>query len=189
MARTSSKPAFDWDDKAAVRKLKKLSQQLSSQELARANAAALNRAGKKAGSVWRKESAKDVTAPHDRVAGAFKDQKATPARGYYEIQVSGGATLRIKDFTKVSQGKTGVSVQIWKRGTKTLIRGAFLVRQYQDNALIREGAARGPLKTLYGPSPKMLALTKQYKAQDAFDLVFRDRIAREINFRVSKASR
>ena len=189
MARTSSKPAFDWDDKAAVRKLKKLSQQLSAQELARANAAALNRAGKKAGSVWRKESAKDVTASEDKVTGAFKDKKAVPAKGVYTLTVLGSKTLKLKDFSEMAQGQTGVGVQIWKNGTKSIIKGSFIANVYGAHAFIRRGSERGPLKQLYGPSPKDLAELKKEKAEAAFNEIFFKRIVAEINGRIAIANR
>jgi hypothetical protein len=189
MGRTSSKPAFDWDDKAAVAKLKKLASYLSADSLAKANAAALNRAGKKAGSVWRKESVADVTAPEGKITSAFKDKKAIPGDGVYTLTVLGSKTLKLKEFSDMVQTETGVSVKIWKNGTSSNIRGAFIVDKFGVNAFIRRGSQRGPLKTLYGPSPKDIAQTKQARPEAAFNETYRKRIVAEIEGRVKIANR
>ena len=189
MGRKSTKPAFDWDDKAAVAKLKKLASYLSADSLAKANAAALNRAGKKAGSVWRKESVTDVTAPEGKITSAFKDKKAIPGDGVYTLTVLGSKTLKLKDFSEMAQGQTGVGVQIWKNGTKSIIKGSFIANVYGAHAFIRRGSERGPLKQLYGPSPKDLAELKKEKAEAAFNETFFKRIVAEINGRIAIANR
>jgi hypothetical protein len=185
----AGKNAIDWDDRKAVAKLKKMASYLSSKELARANAAALNRSGKSAGGKHRKASAASVTAPAESVTKAFKDRKATPSQPQYMITISGRYTLPLRHFAGMRQTATGVAVKIWRNGKDSVLRGTFLVHQFSGNAFRRVGEQRGPIKTLYGPLPTSLAQGKSDVLYQAFEKMFRARIAQEIKFRFTKLSR
>jgi hypothetical protein len=180
---------IDIDDSKAMARLAKQARYLNKMELARGNVAALNRAGKSAMSKWQSKTAGKVTAPRDRIVNGFSKRTAKATEQAYTITVKGNAVLPIKDFAGVEQTKQGVSVKIMRAGKKSIIRGAFIVQRFRGNALTRRGKARGPLKTLYGPSVKQLAKSTSKSVADKFDEQYRKRIAHEINFRIHKANR
>jgi hypothetical protein len=184
-----AKNAINWDDRKAVAKLRKMAGYLSSKELARANAAALNRAGKSAGGKHRKASASSVTAPASEVVSAFQDTRATANRPLYVIVVRGKASIALRHFARMRQTATGVAVKIWRNGKDAVMLGTFIVERFRGNAFTRRGDSRGPIKTLYGPSPRRLAEVSQGVLAEAFDKVYRARIAQEISFRITRANR
>jgi hypothetical protein len=186
----AKKPAFDWDDKKAVERLRKQATYLSAQELARANAAALNRAGKAASGVVRRRIGKKTTAPQSKYAESVKkDKQASAARGQYQITVDGNKNVKLQHFRDMKQTPSGVQVKIFRSGKKSILRGTFIVQSLSGDAFTRRGKARGPLKTLYGPSPTQVVVDVETAMVERFNKVFATRIVQEIRFRVSRGNR
>lgn len=183
-----AKNAIRLDSTEATKRIEKHLRHLSKSEIARANVAALKRAGRAAMAAWRRESSALVTAKTSDVGQAFKAKLPKPASQVYELIVKGDKVLPISKF-KNSQAKTGVKTKIWKSGASRIISGAFLVDRFGKNAFTREGKARGPLKMLYGPSTKMLAKKTSHVVAKQFDDVYAKRIIHELDYRIQRANK
>lgn len=80
--------------------------------------------------------------------------KATKNNTSAVIRFWGGYPIPLKYFGAKQTKKSGVTFKISPRhNRRSVIRDAFIARQYGGNVYRRKGKPRGPLEKLHGPSP------------------------------------
>ena len=184
-----AKNMIEWDQSEATKKLMKQSKYLSSKEIMAAQVSAVNRAGGAARTRWTAEIRTVLGAKASAVNKAFEVSKAKFNKPAYTIKFRADYSIPLRDFARVRKAKGGVSAKMFRGKPSVLVPGAFIAPALDRQVLRRVGNERGPLKAIYGPSPKSQAEKTKHVAQERFQEVYSDRIEREIKFRIDKANK
>ncbi len=102
----------------------------------------------------------------------------------------------LSDFTGTRQRKRGLTVKVFKKGKRSVVKGTFIYpgkRGAVSAERVREGekrVPRGPVRVLFGPGGAQVAARPQVMAQleDHSRERFAIEIERDVAFRLSKAS-
>ena len=118
-------------------------------KLPRALNRTIRRVGPAAEKVIYREVAKD-TGLKQKILKArwYRSEKGDARRPFYRLLVRLGS-VALKEF-KPKQIKGGVKASAW--GKRKLYESAFIVDKIQGHVFTRKGAARFPIKKLWGPS-------------------------------------
>lgn len=188
-----------WEDDEVMQQLKQQARWLSSQELAKAGASALNRAARSARTTGSREVRKRIRVKARAVKKRIEIQKATPANQEAELRFD-YEPIPLSEYGAPRQTKKGVTVTIKKGGGRTLIPQAHIEEQWGDEVVIRKKkgirtggeskrVGRTPRRTVLGPSIG----SQLEKARPAMDRkskeVMDKRMKHEIEWRVEKANR
>ena len=168
---------------------------LSSQELARAGAAALNRAGRAARVAGSKAVRKQIRLRASDVKDRIETERATPGNLRFIVRFDYNP-LPLHLFGNPTQTSRGFAVTIKRGGSRTRIPQGFIVDRYGGAAFMRSRAdsgdrlvPRGPLRGLLGPSiGSQLEEARPAMEARATEVLGR-RLAHEIGRRVERANR
>jgi hypothetical protein len=118
-------------------------------------AAAINATAKKTTTYAARELKSHLTVPVGILKKALRAKsKASANRLQARIEVWEGYPIPLKYFRAKQTKKSGVTYKVDpKAGRKSIIRDAFIAKQYGNNVYKRVGKDRGPLEKLHGPSP------------------------------------
>jgi len=145
--------------------------------------AALGAAGKRAATRGMTVGAKKMREVYTIKAGVAKSRMKVenPSRLDTVIRIEGG-TEPVKNFRGTRRRKDGVFVSI-KQDSGGVVPRSFM---HGDAPLMREGAARYPLKGIYGPSvPQMFDEDSVIEAaSDAILEKYEERITHELSWRI-----
>ena len=176
------------DTTQADRVIERQAQLLSSQELARAGASAVNRASRAAATAMNRAIRQELAIRAGDVRERIKVSRATPGKVESTITVD-RRPLPLSHYQGMRQTNRGVSVRIKRGGGLVRIPGAFIVEAYQGEAFLRAGPERGPVGMLFGPSIGSQADAAWKDAERRGVEVLNDRLSREVRRRFELANR
>lgn len=182
------------DTAEAEELLRKQARWLSSQELAKAGAAALNRAGRAAQTQGSREVRKRLAMKARDVKARMKATRATPGRQRYKIDFD-YSPVPLAEYGRPRQTRRGVGVTI-RRGKRVTMANTFISEKLGGQVLIRtmdtatgRRVGRGPVRRAYGPSIGSQLEAAKPAMDKRAEEVLDDRLRHEIRWRVERANR
>lgn len=175
--------------------LRKQAQWLSSQELARGGARALNRAGRAARTAGARAVRQQLRVRARDVRDRIKPKRATPSRLVFVLEFD-YRPLPLHLFGNPTQGRLGFAVTIKRGGTRLRIPHGFMVDKYGGASFVRKKAdngeglvARGPIRGLLGPSIGSQLEEARPAMEARANEVLEERLRHEVEWRVERANR
>lgn len=148
---------IDLDDKQARRALAKQARELSPTKIQAAQRRAVNRGITGARTEMSREVRKTVRVKSADVRDAVAIEKASGSVATPEAKMRvRHKPIPLAHFGSPRQTKKGVSVTVIK-GKRQAIPSAFIVDNLGGHVFKRKGAARLPIRKLFGPSVRQLA--------------------------------
>ena len=110
----------------------------------------------------------------------FRALMGTVQRPFFELRVRYGS-VPLKDF-KPKQMKRGVKASAW--GKRKLYEGAFISDKLGGHVFARKGAARFPIKKLWGPVIRTLTVKPETmrQAEEVIERRFFPELAQNLRF-------
>lgn len=160
-------------------------------KLDREIATAINATAKKVRTEAARELKKEMAVPVAILKKVVRNKsKATKDRLSAKIGLFRGYPIPLK-YYKATQTKKGVTYKINpKVKRKSILRDAFIAKQYGGNVYKRVGPARGPLQQQYGPAPGDFfdGINLVRKSRDLAEQELKKQMTRRIRFVLMEAA-